>query len=62
MSRELTKMKMFNKKDDERKKKRNEKEIVAFDIKDKSKEIEELDIQLDRESRKLGNRALLKKQ
>jgi hypothetical protein len=62
MSREITRNKMFSKKDDEKKKKKEEKERILLDINDKNKEIKEHDIHLDRETRKLGDRNLLKKQ
>lgn len=47
MSREIQRNKMFNKKDEDRKKKKEEHDKLAFIIKDQNKDIEELDIKLD---------------
>ncbi len=53
---------MFNKKDEERKKKKEEADKLAHIIKDQNKDIEDLDIKLDQETRRLDDRNLLKKQ
>ena len=52
---------MFNKKDDERKAKKEEQEKLKAIITDQNKEIEDHDINLDKEKRKLDDRNLLKK-
>lgn len=44
MAREIQRNKMFNKKDEDRKKKKEEHERIQLDIKDLNKEIEKLDI------------------
>ncbi len=53
---------MFNKKDEDRKKKKTEADDLAYKISDRNKVIEENDIKLDQEKRKLDDRNLLKKQ
>lgn len=47
MAREIQRNKMFNKKDEDRKKKKEDHDKLALDIRDLNKEIEELDIRLD---------------
>jgi hypothetical protein len=53
---------MFNKKDEDRKAKKEQKDKLQGYITDNNKLIEEHDICLDREKRKLDDRNLLKKQ
>lgn len=53
---------MFNKKDEDRKKKKHEADDLNFKISDRNKIIEENDIKLDQEKRKLDDKNLLKKQ
>lgn len=62
MSREITRNKMFSKKDDEKKKKKEEKDRVGLEIKERNKEIEELDVLLDKETRRLHDPNNRKKQ
>jgi hypothetical protein len=62
MGREISRNKMFNKKDEERKAKKEANDKIAAIIKDQNNEIEVHDINLDREKRKLDDRFLLKKQ
>ena len=53
---------MFNKKDEERKTKRETQDKLRNVVKDQNKEIEDNDINLDKERRKLDDRDLKKKQ
>jgi hypothetical protein len=62
MNREISRNKMFNKKDEQRKEKKEIQDKLNGYIKDLNKEIEEHDVCLDRERRKLDDRNLLKKQ
>ena len=62
MAREIQRNKMFNKKDDERRAKKEEQEKLKVWVGELNKEIEEHDVQLEREKRKLDDRHLLKKQ
>eukprot|EP00347_Sterkiella_histriomuscorum_P000015 403377510 len=62
MGREIQRNKMFNKKDEIRKKMKEDHDKLAFIIRDQNKDIESLDIKLDQETRKLDDRGLLKKQ
>lgn len=62
MAREIQRNKMFNKKDEDRKKKKHEADDLNYKISDRNKIIEENDIKLDQEKRKLDDRNLLKKQ
>lgn len=52
---------MFNKKDEDRKAKKEQSDKFNFIIKDQNKEIEELDVRLDQERRRLDDRTLMKK-
>ena len=61
-SREISRNKMFNKRDEERKEKKDRSEKLASKIKDYNKDIEENDIELDKEKRRLEDKNLLKKQ
>jgi hypothetical protein len=62
MSREIQRNKMFNKKDDERRTKKENQDKLKGTIADLNKELEDHDINLDKENRKLDDRNLLKKQ
>lgn len=62
MSREIQRNKMFNKKDEERKAKKEVQDKLRAEIADDNKAIEDHDINLDKEKRKLDDRNLLKKQ
>ena len=62
MAREIQRNKMFNKKDEERKAKKEHNLKISGIIKDQNKDIEEHDIKLDQERRRLDDRHLLKKQ
>lgn len=62
MGREISRNKMFNKKDEDRKAKKEASEKIAGIIKDQNKDIEMHDIRLDQEKRRLDDRNLLKKQ
>ena len=62
MSREISRNKMFNKKDEDRKMKREQQDKLSASIKEHNKAIEEHDIELDRERRRLDDKNLLKKQ
>jgi hypothetical protein len=62
MSREIQRNKMFNKKDEDRKAKKEQQDKVQGILKDQNKDIEEHDIRLDQEKRRLDDRHLLKKQ
>lgn len=62
MSREISRNKMFNKKDEERKEKKERQDKINTAIKEFNKEIEEHDILLDREKRRLEDKNLVKKQ
>jgi uncharacterized OsmC-like protein len=53
---------MFNKKDEDRKGKKEQSDKLAAIIKDQNKDIEENDVKLDMEKRRLDDRNLLKKQ
>ena len=61
MNREISRNKMFNKKDEERKAKKETREKLKSIILDQNKEIEDNDVQLDKERRKLDDRDLKKK-
>lgn len=61
-AREISRNKMFNKRDEERKEKKDRQEKLASKIKDFNKDIEENDIELDKEKRRLEDKNLLKKQ
>ena len=62
MSREISRNKMFNKKDEERKEKKERQDKINTAIKEFNKDIEEHDILLDREKRRLEDKNLVKKQ
>ena len=62
MGREISRNKMFNKKDEDRKAKKEASEKIAGIVKDQNKDIEMHDIRLDQEKRRLDDRNLLKKQ
>ena len=62
MAREIQRNKMFNKKDQDRKAKKEQADKLAAIIKDLNKDIEEHDVKLDMEKRRLDDRSLLKKQ
>jgi len=62
MSREISRNKMFNKKDEDRKAKKELQDRLASSIKDFNRDIEENDIELDKEKRRLEDKNLLKKQ
>ena len=53
---------MFNKKDEDRKGKKEFAEKNQIIIKDQNKDIEEHDVRLDQEKRRLDDRGLIKKQ
>mmetsp|Transcript_29629 Transcript_29629/g.28851 ORF Transcript_29629/g.28851 Transcript_29629/m.28851 type:complete len:206 (+) Transcript_29629:260-877(+) len=61
MSRKIQKEKMYNKKDDDRKAKKETQDKQKTIIADQNKEIEDHDIQLDKEKRKLDDVNLPKK-
>ena len=61
MSREISRNKMFNKKDEDRKTKKELQDRLAYQIREFNKEIEENDIELDKEKRRLEDKNLLKK-
>ena len=62
MGREISRNKMFNKKDEDRKAKKEASEKIAGIVRDQNKDIEMHDIRLDQEKRRLDDRNLLKKQ
>lgn len=62
MSREISRNKMFNKKDEDRKAKKEQQDRLAYQIREYNREIEENDIELDKEKRRLEDKNLLKKQ
>jgi hypothetical protein len=62
MSREISRNKMFNKKDEDRKAKKEQMDKLQNALKEKNAKIEENDIALDKEKRVLEDRDLLKKQ
>ncbi len=62
MGREISRNKMFNKKDEDRKAKKEASEKIAGIVRDQNKDIEMHDIKLDQEKRRLDDRNLLKKQ
>jgi hypothetical protein len=62
MDREISRNKMFNKKDEERKARKNEQDKLADKIKEQNRIIEENDILLDKERRILDDKDLVKKQ
>lgn len=62
MSREISRNKMFNKKDEDRKAKKEQQDRLAYTIKEFNQEIEINDIELDKEKRRLEDKNLLKKQ
>ena len=61
-AREISRNKMFNKRDEERKEKKALQDRLNGKIKDFNKDIEENDIELDKEKRRLEDKNLLKKQ
>ncbi len=61
MDREISRNKMFNKKDEEKKARKAEHDKLADRIKDQNKIIEENDIALDKERRILEDKDLVKK-
>ncbi len=62
LSRDISRAKMFNKKDEEKKLKREELKKLELDIRDRNEKIENHDKCLDRERRRLDDRNLTKKQ
>ena len=62
MNREISRNKMFNKKDEDRRNKRDQQEKLSSLVKDLNRIIEENDIELDKEKRRLEDKNLLKKQ
>ncbi len=62
MDREISRNKMFNKKDEERKARKNEQDKLGDKIKEQNRIIEENDILLDKERRILDDKDLVKKQ
>ena len=62
MSREISRNKMFNKKDEDRKAKKDQMDKLQAALKDRNARIEENDIALDKERRVLEDKDLLKKQ
>ena len=62
MDREISRNKMFNKKDEEKKARKAEHDKLADKIKEQNKIIEENDILLDKEKRILDDKDLVKKQ
>lgn len=62
MSREISRNKMFNKKDEDRKAKKEQMDKLQAAVKDRNIRIEEHDICLDKERRILEDKDLLKKQ
>jgi hypothetical protein len=62
MNREISRNKMFNKKDEDRKRKKEEQDTQAAKIRDLNKQIEELDIEYDKESARLKDKNLGKKE
>lgn len=62
MSREISRNKMFNKKDEDRKAKKDQMDKLQAALKDRNARIEEHDIALDKERRVLEDKDLLKKQ
>ena len=62
MAREISRNKMFNKKDEDRKAKKEQQDKLTSRIKDLNVHIEEHDIELDKEKRKLEDKNLVKKQ
>jgi hypothetical protein len=62
MSREISRNKMFNKKDEDKRAKKEQQEKLAYSIKEFNRQIEENDIELDKERRRLEDKNLLKKQ
>lgn len=62
MNRIISRNKMFNKKDEDRKAKKELRDKLSSVIRDNNNSIEENDVALDREKRRLDDRSLLKKQ
>ena len=62
MNRDISRNKMFNKKDEGRKEKKEIMDKLKRIIREQNQEIEFLDIELDKEKRKLDDRDLKKKQ
>lgn len=62
MDREISRNKMFNKKDEEKKARKAEHDKLADKIKEQNRVIEENDILLDKERRILDDKDLVKKQ
>ena len=62
MNREISRNKMFNKKDEDRKMKKEIQDKLSAAVRDLNKVIEEHDIELDKEKRRLEDKYLLKKQ
>jgi hypothetical protein len=61
-AREISRNKMFNKRDEDRKEKKDRSDKLQSKIKDFNKDIEENDIELDKEKRRLEDKNLLKRQ
>ena len=53
MTREISRNKMFNKKDEDRKKKKDQQDQLMHQIKDLNQQIEKHDIELEKETRRL---------
>lgn len=62
MNREISRNKMFNKKDEDRKAKKEQQEKLNVAVRDFNRQIEEHDIELDKEKRRLEDKNLVKKQ
>ena len=62
MAREISRNKMFNKKDEDRKAKKEQQDRLAYAIREFNVEIEVNDVELDKEKRRLEDKNLLKKQ
>lgn len=62
MSREIQRNKMFNKRDEDRKHKKELKDKLSGIVRDQNQDIESNDVNLDKEKRRLDDRNLLKKQ
>jgi hypothetical protein len=62
MTREISRNKMFNKKDEDRKKKKDQQDQLMHQIKDLNQQIEKHDIELEKETRRLKDDQLMKKQ
>jgi len=62
MNREISRNKMFNKKDEDRKLKKEQQDKLGGAVRDFNRVIEEHDIELDKEKRRLEDKNLVKKQ